>query len=428
MGREVASAAGGFSFQILAGDSAARVGVIATPHGEIPTPAFVPVGTQATVKALAPDDLRAVGCSLILANTYHLHLRPGAETVRDLGGLHRFMGWDGPIMTDSGGFQAFSLGFGIEHGVGKIASIFPGEEAACESPSGHVRRGERRKLATVDEDGVTFVSHLDGSRQRLTPETSIKVQEMLGADIILAFDECTSPLHDHEYTRLALGRTHRWALRCLAAHSTGQAMYGIVQGGAYRDLREESARFVGGLPFAGFAVGGSLGRSKEDMHRVLEWTVPLLPEERPRHLLGIGDVDDIFAAVGRGIDTFDCVGPTRLARNGVLLVGPEAGGTPANRFRLNIKNAAFARDERPVDHRCRCYTCRSFSRAYLRHLFRVGELLAYRLASIHNVAFMMDLMARIREAIAAGRLRELRREWLGSGVARCGTGSIAGSE
>lgn len=407
----MAPAGGVFSFRITAADGRARAGVIATAHGEIPTPAFAPVGTQATVKALGPDDLKATGCRLILANTYHLHLRPGAGLVRELGGLHRFMGWDGPIMTDSGGFQAFSLGFGLEHGVGKIASIFPGD-AACQSPPGGGRGGRRRRLAEVDDDGVTFVSHLDGSRQRLTPEISIGIQELLGADIILAFDECTSPLHDYAYTRLALGRTHRWALRCLAAHRSGQALYGIVQGGAYRDLREESARFIGSLPFAGFAVGGSLGRSKEDMYRVLDWTVPLLPEERPRHLLGIGDVDDIFAAVARGIDTFDCVGPTRLARNGALLVCPAAGGTPANRFRLNIRNAAFARDEGPVDPGCRCYTCRSFTRAYLRHLFRAGELLAYRLASIHNITFMMDLMAQIREAVASGRLAELERDWL----------------
>ncbi len=411
------------SFAVEAVDGQARVGVLRTPHGAIATPAFAVVGTRAAVKALSPDDLRAAGVEVVLANTYHLYLRPGADIVRRLGGLHRFMAWDGPIITDSGGFQAFSLGFGLEHGVGKIASMFPEEtggghtggrpsdRGASERPAD---RPGRKKLAEVDDGGVTFVSHLDGSRHRLTPETSIAVQEALGADIILAFDECTSPLHDHAYTRRALERTHRWARRCLDARTRGdQALYGIVQGGAYRDLREESARFIGGLPFEGFAIGGSLGRSKADMHRVLEWSVPLLPPERSRHLLGIGDIEDLLACVARGIDTFDCVAPTRLARNGALLVSPAAGGSPANRFRLNIRNARHALDGGPVDPACRCATCRGgYSRAYLRHLFQTGELLAYRLATLHNVTFVMDLMDRVRQAIRAGRLEELSREYL----------------
>lgn len=399
------------TFTIEATDGAARAGTLHTPHGDIPTPAFAAVGTRAAVKALAPDDLRAAGVDVVLANTYHLYLRPGAETVARLGGLARFMSWHGPTMTDSGGFQVFSLGFGLEHGVGKIASMFPDEgDAPGRLPPARPRN---ERLTRVDDDGVTFVSHLDGSRHRFTPEISIRVQESLGADILLAFDECTSPLHDHAYTREALGRTHRWAVRCLEAHGTDQALYGIVQGGAYPDLREESARFIGGLPFDGFAVGGSLGRSKADMHRVLDWTLPLLPEERPRHLLGIGDVEDLFEGVARGIDTFDCVGPTRLARNGALLLRPAAGGGPRNRFRLNIRNAAHARHDGPVDPGCRCYTCRTFSRAYLRHLFRAGELLAFRLATLHNLTVMTDLMRDIRAAVRAGALEALRREWLG---------------
>lgn len=399
------------TFTIEATDGAARAGTLHTPHGDVPTPAFAAVGTQAAVKALAPDDLRAAGVDVVLANTYHLYLRPGAETVARLGGLARFMSWHGPTMTDSGGFQVFSLGFGLEHGVGKIASMFPDEgDAPGRLPPARPRN---ERLTRVDDDGVTFVSHLDGSRHRFTPEISIRVQESLGADILLAFDECTSPLHDHAYTREALGRTHRWAVRCLEAHRTGQALYGIVQGGAYPDLREESARFIGGLPFDGFAVGGSLGRSKADMHRVLDWTLPLLPQARPRHLLGIGDVEDLFEGVARGIDTFDCVGPTRLARNGALLLRPAAGGGPRNRFRLNIRNAAHAHDDGPVDPGCRCYTCRTFSRAYLRHLFRAGELLAFRLATLHNLTVMTDLMRDIRAAVRAGELEALRREWLG---------------
>lgn len=398
------------TFTIEARHGRARAGTLSTPHGDIPTPAFAAVGTQACVKALAPDDLRAAGVDVVLANTYHLYLRPGAETVGRLGGLARFMSWHGPTMTDSGGFQVFSLGFGLEHGVGKIASLFPGEAGCRVLPERP--RGER--LTRVDDDGVTFVSHLDGSRHRFTPEFSIRVQETLGADVILAFDECTSPLHDHAYTREALGRTHRWAVRCLEARRTDQALYGIVQGGAYPDLRAESARFVGGLPFDGFAIGGSLGRSKADMLRVLDWTLPLLPEERPRHLLGIGDVEDLFEGVARGIDTFDCVSPARLARNGALLLRPGAGGGPRNRFRLNIRNAAHAHDGGPVDPGCRCTTCRTFSRAYLRHLFKAGELLAFRLATLHNLTVVMDLMRDIRAAVRAGELEALRREWLGS--------------
>lgn len=398
-------------FSIEAGDGAARAGVIRTPHGDLPTPAYAVVGTQAAVKSLSPADLAEAGAGLVLANTYHLYLRPGPETVRELGGLHSFMGWPGPIMTDSGGFQVFSLGFGLEHGVGKIASIFPAggpAQAPAPSPGG----GGGRKLATVDDDGVTFVSHLDGSRHRLTPETSIAIQQALGADIIVAFDECTSPFHDHAYTAAALERTHRWAGRCLEARASSQALYGVVQGGAYRDLRERSTAFLAGLPFDGYAVGGSLGRSRDDMLAVLDWTVPGLPARRPRHLLGMGEVEDVFDGVGRGIDTFDCVIPTRLARNGALLVGPAAGGTRENRFRLNIRNARHARDPGPVDPSCRCYTCTHFSRAYLRHLFAAGELLAFRLASTHNVTFVMDLMRRIREAIRAGALAELRRAYL----------------
>lgn len=418
---------GRLSFTVVARQGMARTGVIRTPHGDIHTPAFAVVGTQASVKAVPPRDLIETGVQVVLCNTYHLYLRPGPEVVQDMGGLHRFMGWNGPVMTDSGGFQVFSLGFGLEHGVGKIASIFP-EEAGVPGEAGPGAAAapqlatpgsatpaepavRREKLVTVDDDGATFISHLDGSRHRLTPEKSIRIQEMLGADIILAFDECTSPLHDHEYTARALERTHQWALRCLDARRTEQALYGIVQGGAYRDLREESALFISSLPFDGIAIGGSLGRSKEDMHRVLEWTVPLLPDGKPRHLLGIGDVEDIFACVERGIDTFDCVGPTRLARNAALLVGPAAGGSPANRFRLHIKNAVFARDDGPVEAGCPCYTCRHFSRAYLRHLFRAGELLAYHLATVHNLSFMSRLMERVRQAVASGSLDALRREF-----------------
>lgn len=391
---------GALSFEVHAVDrtSSARVGRLITPHGAVRTPALCPVATQAALKSLTPDEARDVGTELILVNAYHLYLRPGAETVAAHGGLHRFMGWDGPIMTDSGGWQVFSLGFGLEHGVGKIAGMFPDEDRP-RRPA----RGQRPRLTRVDEDGVTFTSHIDGSTHRFTPEISIRVQEQLGADIILAFDECTSPLHDEAYTAQALERTHRWARRCLAAHTRAdQAIYGIVQGGAYERLRRASAMEIGSLPFDGFAIGGSLGRTKEDMRRVLEWTIPLLPPDRPRHLLGIGEPVDIFDSVERGIDTFDCVTPTRLARHGTLYT-PE--GTIA------ITNAGFREDFRPVEPGCPCYTCAHFSRAYLRHLFVAGELLAYTLATIHNLAFILGLMRRIQEAIPAGALADLRAEF-----------------
>ena len=375
----------------------ARLGRIETPHGTIETPAFFPVGTQATVKTLTPDDLQAIGATAILANTYHLFLRPGADLVEKLGGLHRFMGWSGPIMTDSGGYQAFSLGLALEHGVGKIARMFPG---AAEAPT----RPTRKRLAKIDEDGVTFASHLDGSRQRLTPEISIRVQEQLGADLIVAFDECTSPLSDYTYTRAAMERTHRWAERSLAARTTlTTGLYGIVQGGAYPDLREISARFIGGLPFDALAIGGSLGRSKEDMHQVLEWTIPLLPADKPRHLLGIGEPEDLFECVERGIDTFDCVAPTRLARHGSFYT---AHG------RLNIQNAVHREDSAPIETGCDCFTCRTFSRAYLRHLFVAEEILGYRLATIHNLHFIMRLMASIRQSIAADDFDERKHDFL----------------
>jgi queuine tRNA-ribosyltransferase/7-cyano-7-deazaguanine tRNA-ribosyltransferase len=354
----------------------------------------MPVGTLATVKSLTPDDLRELGAELVLANTYHLYLRPGPDLVASLGGLHNFMAWPRPILTDSGGYQVFSLGFALEHGVGKLAKTFPGEEARAP------RQPLRARLTRIDEAGVTFTSHVDGSTHRLTPERSIEIQEKLGADIILAFDECTSPLSSYEYTREATERTHRWAVRCLdAKRHADQALFGIVQGGEYRDLREASARFVGGLPFPGFAIGGSLGKSKEDMHRILEWVAPLLPEDRPRHLLGIGEPDDLFECVERGVDMFDCVGPTRLGRHGVLY-------TPDGR--LSIRNATYKTDPLPPDPECDCYTCRHFSRAYLRHLFVAEELLGYRLATIHNLRFVLSLLRRIRASICDGSFAELK--------------------
>jgi queuine tRNA-ribosyltransferase len=359
-------------FELLKKDphSRARAGVIHTLHGHIPTPVFAPVGTQATVKAVSPRELQELGTSLILANTYHLYLRPGPDTVAELGGLHGFMGWDGPIMTDSGGFQVFSLA--------------------------HLR--------SVDMTGVTFRSHLDGSEHCLTPEKAIEIQEKLGADIILCLDECTEPL-DYDYNVQALKRTHNWAERCRAAHaSRNQALFGIVQGGVFADLRRQSAEFITALDFPGYSIGGlSVGEPKEVMHEMLEVTVPVLPADKPRHLLGIGSPEDIFESVARGVDIFDCALPTRIARNGAVFT---------HTGRLNLRNARYANDPVPIEESCDCYTCRHFSRAYLRHLIMAKEILGTRLTTLHNLRFMLNLMREIREAISAGTFVALKREFL----------------
>ena len=377
-----------------------------TPHGTIETPSFVAVGTLGSVKALSTHDLKEIGTQMVIANTYHLHLQPGEDLVRRMGGLHRFMGWDGPLMTDSGGFQIFSLGAAKEHGVGKIAPIFPGKDDRFGDKS-----KKKEPLVRIDEDGATFTSYLNGSPHRFTPEGVMAIQRKLGADMVLVLDECTSPLHDYTYTRAAMERTHRWSEKALKTFLRNkddrQALFGIVQGGVYQDLREESAAFISERAFDGYALGGSLGRSKEDMHRVLEWSIPLLDENKPRHLLGIGTVEDIFEIVERGIDLFDCAAPTRLARTGTFFK------TGEDRFRIHIQNEQYKSDSSPIAEGCRCPTCRQYTRAYLRHLFLSGDPLGVRLAVIHNLTFLESLMDRIRRAIQEGRLREMRREWIG---------------
>lgn len=395
-----------FSFELLAKEGEARAGRLVTPHGPIETPSFVAVGTQATVKAVSTEDLRKIGNQVIITNSYHLHLQPGEDLIEKMGGLHRFMGWEGPLMTDSGGFQIFSHGAGKEHGVGKIAPIFPEEKDRGQ----HLNSKKGKPLVKVDEEGVEFISYLDGSRHWFTPEGVMEIGRKLGADIIMVLDECTSPLHDYHYTKAAMERTHRWAVRALVEFQrtcdNSQALLGIVQGGAYRDLRQESATFIADQGFDGYAIGGSLGRSKEEMHQVLEWTLPILPQDKPRHLLGIGEIEDIFEVVKRGFDLFDCVAPTRMARTGTLFA------KEAERFRIHILNAQFRDDLRPIDEGCNCYTCSNYSRAYLRHLFVAKELLAIRLATIHNLYFLESLMRQIRTAIREGRLATLSREWL----------------
>ncbi len=391
--------------------SLARAGRLVTPHGTIDTPAFVAVATRGTVKGVEPWSLEEVGVEVVIANSYHLHLRPGEETVARLGGLHQFSGWNRPMMTDSGGFQVFSLGAGKEHGVGKVASIFPDDAPERRSKP----RPSVKSLVRLSEEGVRFRSTVDGSEHFFSPEGVIALERMLGADLIFVLDECTSPLHDRAYTAAAMERTHRWAERACQAFAAqvgggslpnpSQALYGIVQGGAYPDLRRVSARVIGGMGFDGLAIGGSLGRSRQEMCQVLDWTVPLLPEPLPRHLLGIGQIADLFAVVRRGIDTFDCAAPTRMARNGSLFVREAAG------HRINLRNAAFREDPRPIDPSCDCFTCRHHSRAYLRHLCLVGELSFYRLATLHNLRFVVRLMQEIRQAIVVGTLDDLEREW-----------------
>jgi queuine tRNA-ribosyltransferase len=367
----------------------ARLGVLTTPHGVIETPQFMPVGTQATVKALTPGDLRAAGVEVILANTYHLSLRPGHERIARLGGLHRFMGWDGPILTDSGGFQVFSLAH----------------------------------LGKVDDDGVTFASHLDGSMQRLTPERAIEIQEALGSDIAMAFDQLVDATLPAEDVAAAMDRTHRWAERCLTAHSRGdQALFGIVQGGIDADLRRASVAAIASMPFDGVAIGGlSVGESKEQMAATLDVVADALADDpRVRYLMGVGSPPDFFTAVERGIDLFDCVLPTRVARTGQLWTSTG---------KLNMRNARFLDDAGAPDPDCGCETCRNHSRAYLAHLFRADELLAYRLSSLHNVTYTQDLMRRIRTALddgSYGTLREAVMAQYGRSGTRSDKASVTG--
>ena len=393
-----------FKFKVIkeAETSRARVGVIKTQCGCIDTPYFVPVATLASVRALGSDDLAGMNAQCVLANAYYLHLKPGDDVIKKLGGLHRFMAFDQPIFTDSAGFQAFSLGFGREHNISKIGSIFP---------EGRETRDKRENLTKITDAGIHFKSPYQGIWRFLDAKTSMQIQSNLGSDIIMAFDECTSPLSDYDYTKKAMERTHEWANLSLQYHDEEQAIYGIIQGGWFEDLRYESTEFITSLPFDGIAIGGSLGNSKSDMHQVLEWVIPHL-DKRPRHLLGIGEIEDVFECVERGIDTFDCVAPTRLARRGNVLISPESGGEPNNKFRISIKSPQYKEDERPIDPGCPCPTCQRYSRAYLRHLYTVNELSYFRLASVHNLQFMLRLMEQIRASINNGTFARLKQKWL----------------
>jgi len=359
------------SFSLIKSEGKARLGELFTPHGRVETPVFMPVASQATVKTLTPVEIREIGFKIILSNTYHLYLRPGIEIIESLGGLHKYMGWDGGILTDSGGYQVFSLS----------------------------------RLRKLTDEGVVFRSHIDGSEHLLTPELAVQYQESLGSDIAMVLDEC--PAHDVslEKTRLAMNRTHMWAKRCLERHNRDdQALFAIIQGGTSPELRRKSAEYLTSFDFPGYAVGGlSIGEPKEVTAAVLNETLPYLPEKKPRYLMGVGSPEDLFEGVSRGIDMFDCALPTRVARNGALFT-PEG--------RVNISNARFIRMEDPVVSGCGCYTCRTFSASYLHHLFNAKELLAYRLATIHNLTFINDLMKRIRESLADGTFESYKEKFL----------------
>ena len=359
-----------FDFEVIATDGNARAGIFHTPHGAIPTPVFAPVGTLGTVKAVPPRDLEELQVKLVLSNTYHLFLRPGDELIRDMGGLHEFMRWRGPILTDSGGFQVFSL----------------------------------TEINQIDEDGVTFRSHLDGSMRRLDPKRSMEIQQNLGGDIIMAFDQCPAP-KDRNEVKQAVTRTHRWLEACRQAHphDSRQALFGIVQGGIYPDLRQQSARFVTNMDLKGYAIGGlAVGETKDEMYATLDHTLPLMPENKPRYLMGVGEPDDLVEGIMRGVDIFDCVIPTRLARHGAAFT---------HDGRINLRNAKYKRDELPIDPRLDNYASR-FSRGYLRHLVAAKELLAHYLISLHNIDFLVRHAANMRQAIIAGRLKEYAAQFM----------------
>lgn len=397
------------SFKILQKDGKARAGELVTPHGVTDTPNFIPVGTKATVKAISPKDLKEIGVQVILANTYHLMLQPGADLIEKFKGLHKFMGWDGPIMTDSGGFQVFSLGVGLESGEGKVLRGLEKEDLG--------KRGGVR-LAKVTDEGVTFESHIDGSKHFLGPEESIKIQVKLGADLIVAFDDHESIKMDYGEALRSLELTEKWALQSKAtfdkiSHDRGQncqqLLYGVVHGALHKDLRVRSAKFTD-ENFEGIAIGGIYG-TKVNLYEIVEWVVDGISEDKPRHLLGIGEVEDLFNGVERGVDFFDCVAPTRRARNGSLYISPKVGHIK-NNFTLNISQSKFINDKKGIDPDCHCYTCQNFSRAYLNHLYKSSELLYYNLATYHNVFFVENLMRQIREAIKFGQFKKLKASWI----------------
>lgn len=393
-------------FNIVSKEKSARAGVIKTPHGDILTPAFFPVGTKGTLKSMTGAQMREISPQAVLGNTYHLMLQPGADLVAKMGELAKMMNWNGPTFTDSGGFQVFSLGVGLEKpGVKFLKEHLPNtnDQLPIEEP--------KPRLNKISEEGVRFQSHIDGSTHMLSPETSIAIQEKLGADLIVAFDDLESPTYSEAETNKSLELTEKWLLRSLKAQKRDdQLLYGVTHGGQFETLRRKSAKFVNSH-FDAIALGGAHA-SKKNLYEVIDWTVSELDTDKPRHLLGIGEVDDIFEGVERGIDTFDCVIQTRLGRMGHVFVSPKEGNVK-NRFRFDITKSKFASDMKPIDENCDCYVCKSHPRAYINHLFRSRELLAYTLASYHNVYFTVNLTNKIREAIIEGNFEKLKRSWIG---------------
>jgi queuine tRNA-ribosyltransferase len=390
-------------------DALGRAGVFTTPHGEIQTPCFVPVGTKASIKGMTPEMLQDLGAQIVLANTYHLYLQPGDELVRDAGGLHKMMNWKGPITTDSGGFQVFSLGVAYGKSISKL--LHPTDPSMQIPERSSADEGVPR-LATIGNDGVSFRSHIDGSLHYITPEKSIEIQHNLGADIIFAFDECTSPTEDLRYQEEAMGRTHAWAKRCLDFHTSKpngevQALFGIVQGGRDENLRRSSAKIIsemksGDNTFDGYGIGGSF--DKNDLHSAVRWVNEELPEEKPRHLLGIGEPEDLFEGVENGVDFFDCVAPTRNARS--------RGTLYTKNGKMNVMNAKYRSDFTAIEEGCECYTCKSYTKAYISHLFRADEMMGGILCSIHNLYFIVHLVSRMREEILKGTFKEYKEEFL----------------
>ncbi|MEK7180227.1 MAG: tRNA guanosine(34) transglycosylase Tgt [Patescibacteria group bacterium] len=373
-----------FEFKILkrSKKSRARLGVISTPHGDIETPAFIPVATRATVRTLSSDEIKEVNSPALICNTFHLHVTPGEKIVKRAGGLHKFMNWDRPLMTDSGGFQVFSLGFGTDHGMGKILK---NEQQKT------LGKGTQPNSVKITDEGVHFRSPVDGSKLFLGPKESVRIQEMLGADIAFAFDECPSPLADKEYMQKSLERTHRWAKMCLDARtSSKQAMYGIVQGGAFKDLREESARLIGELPFEGFGIGGEFGYDKRSLKRIISQITNLLPEKKPRHILGVGHPEDFSIIAEAGGDTFDCIVPTQYARRGTAFT---------SKGKLDLNKRDLLLDQKPIDPNCKCDVCDSYSRSYISHLLRAKEITGMKLASYHNLYFFNNLAKEVRKRI-----------------------------
>jgi queuine tRNA-ribosyltransferase len=399
----------GFSFQVnhKIQDRLGRTGQIQTPHGVIQTPAFIPVGTKATLKSVLPESIKDFGAQAVLANAYHLYLQPGSDVVDEAGGVGKFMNWQGPTFTDSGGFQVLSLGVGFKKVIAMDEKTFQADDVIAD---------KKERLAHVDDDGVTFKSHLDGSLHRFTPEVSMQVQHQLGADIIFAFDECTTLHNTRKYQEKALERTRLWAKRCLSEHDRltkersnkpYQALFGVLQGAQYEDLRRKAAQDLGamnedGVSFDGFGIGGAL--DKQTLGEILRWVNEELPENKPRHFLGIGEPDDLFVGVENGADTFDCVAPSRQARTGSVFTKDG---------RLNISNAPHKREFKPIEDDCTCYTCQNYTRAYISHLFRSKEMLASTLATIHNQHFIVGLVDQMRESIKSGEFFEFKKEFMG---------------